>query len=116
MENTFNEWALVELFGHNKIAGKVSEFKMGNDSMIRVDVPEIDEKHPAFTKIYSPKAVYGITPLSEQSAMGFVRSFKVKPIDIYDMQRVFESEIEKLVAKGSLMKPQLAEPDDDFIM
>ena len=42
MDSVFEIYALVELMGHNKICGKVTEQRFGNQSMIRIDVPEID--------------------------------------------------------------------------
>lgn len=47
----FNSWCLVELFGHNRIVGKVSEATIGGCSFVRVDVPEIGER-PAYTRYF----------------------------------------------------------------
>ena len=62
MEEKFEIWAVVELMGHNKIAGRVTEHKFGNQSMLRVDVPEIDNL-PAFTKIINAFSVTELTNL-----------------------------------------------------
>ena len=43
-------WAIVELFGHTRIAGHVSKFVIGGASFMRVDVPEV-ENVPAFTRL-----------------------------------------------------------------
>jgi hypothetical protein len=40
----FDQWCIVELFGHTKIAGKVSEAQIGGQSFIRVDVPQIEHQ------------------------------------------------------------------------
>ncbi|MGC4059383.1 MAG: hypothetical protein QM749_00390 [Aquabacterium sp.] len=34
-------YAIVELFGHQKIAGHISEQTFGGQAMVRVDVPEV---------------------------------------------------------------------------
>ena len=111
MEEKFESWALVELMGHNKIAGKVTEHKFGNQSMLRVDVPAIGEL-PAFTKIIAVNAVYAINPLTERDATDYATTLKAKPLDIWDMQSIFENRIQELVSKGSLLKPELAEVNE----
>lgn len=60
----FEVFALVELFGHNKIAGKVSEQVIGGTGFIRVDVPETSRK-PAYTRFFNPSAIYSILPVDE---------------------------------------------------
>jgi len=42
-------WAVVELFGHQRIAGKISEHNLGG-TFVRVDVPSVGGR-PAFTKL-----------------------------------------------------------------
>lgn len=60
--------ALVELFGHQRIAGKVSEQVIAGTGFIRVDVPATSQK-AAYTRFYNPSAVYGITPVDEAAAL-----------------------------------------------
>lgn len=36
-KTTFDEWALVELFGHNRIVGRVTEATLAGGNFIRVD-------------------------------------------------------------------------------
>lgn len=63
----FECWAVVELFGHHRIAGFVTEAEIGGASFIRIDVPEIGPR-PGHTKYYGPAAVYGIHPCAEDIA------------------------------------------------
>lgn len=65
---TFDSFAIVELMGHQRISGRVSEQAIGGTSFIRVDVPEVDEL-PGFTKIFSGGAIYAITPCDEETAI-----------------------------------------------
>jgi hypothetical protein len=80
-ESTFESWALVELFGHQKIAGLVTEAVIGGCNLIRVDVPE-SEDQSAYTRYFGQGAIYGITPVSEEiarSALAYIRPRPVSP-------------------------------------
>ena len=39
--NTFEGWAILELMGHRRLAGKLSEAIIGGASFIRIDVPTL---------------------------------------------------------------------------
>lgn len=60
-------WGVVELFGHNQVAGLVSEATLGGCSFVRVDVPEAEGRQ-AFTKYYGQGAIYAMHPCSEELA------------------------------------------------
>lgn len=76
---------IVELFGHNQIAGMVSEQTIGGSALIRVDVPAVDER-PGFTKFYGVSAIYAMTPTDEATMLQAVRAFRTKPIEAYRLQ------------------------------
>lgn len=88
-QETKEMWALVELFGHNKIAGKVTEAEMGGGALIRVDVPSIKERQPV-TKYYNVKAIYGITPVDEATARRMAESIDAAPVSSYSIDREIE--------------------------
>jgi len=82
-EKALNFWGIVELFGHNKIAGFISaENRIGGGELIRVDVPEVAGS-AAFSKFYGAKAVYAITPTSEELARAYIEQSKPAPLSIY---------------------------------
>jgi hypothetical protein len=70
---TFDVFALVELFSHQRIAGKVSEQVIAGSGFVRVDVPQTSRK-PPYTRFFSPQAVYGITPVDEATMMSLAES------------------------------------------
>lgn len=78
-------WAIVELFGHTRIAGKITEATIGSCSFVRVDVPELDAEHPAFTKLYGNGAIYSLSPVEEEIAMLAVKQYRSRPVDLYRM-------------------------------
>ena len=87
-ESTNEFWAIVELFGHQRVAGHVSEFTFGAETFVRVDVPAHDEG-AAFTKMYGKGAIYAIAPVDESIARATARALKVRPVTLYDVARLF---------------------------
>lgn len=83
-DNKFESWALVELFGHQRIAGKVSEQSIGGCNFVRVDVPATDGE-PEFTKLYGNGAIYAITPVAEEIARAAAKSYRVVPVSAYEI-------------------------------
>lgn len=81
-EKRFDQWAIVEIFGHTQIAGRVTEAAIGGCSFLRVDVPETNGK-PGFTKYYGNGAVYSMTPCSEEIAREAVEAIRPAPISVY---------------------------------
>lgn len=85
----FDEWALLELFGHQRIAGRVRNASIGGGSFIRVDVPAIPGHQEALTRFYSPQAVYGITPMTEKTVRTIIKSgLKQEVINRYDVRHM----------------------------
>lgn len=84
METTekFDQWAIIEIFGHTQIAGRVTEASIGGCSFLRVDVPEVNGR-PAFTKYYGNGAIYSMTPCSEEIARAAVEEIRPAPITVY---------------------------------
>lgn len=76
-------WALVELFGHQRIVGMCTVDPIEFPGMIRVDVPDLlkDGKveRPGFTRYFGRGALYGVTPISEQSVRELLPHVDGKP-------------------------------------
>lgn len=84
-EEKFEQWAIVELFGHQKIAGLVTNAQIGGATFIRVDVPKVEGKSNEFTRFYNPSAVYGINPVSEEIAKQMANRIDSKPVVAWDI-------------------------------
>ena len=78
----FEAHAIVELMGHARIAGKVSEETIAGAALLRVDVPKT-ERREAYTKFYSAGAVYSITPTDEATANYAAEQFDNPPVSPY---------------------------------
>ncbi len=85
------QWAIVELFGHQRIAGRIGEHSMGGCSFVRVDVPAIAQGEgrpdiPALTKLYGNGAIYAISFVDEAMALLTATSLKVQPINAWELR------------------------------
>lgn len=58
-------WALVEIFGHTKVAGRCTSRKVGVNVMIQVDVPKGDTEL-SHSQLFSPAAIFSINPTTEE--------------------------------------------------
>lgn len=75
-------FALVEVYGYNKIAGHVTAQTVAGHGFIRVDVPSVNGSE-AFTRFYGPQSIYSITPVSEEIALRAIASMRVVPVTVY---------------------------------
>jgi hypothetical protein len=90
LENkTFELWAIVELMGHQKIAGYISEQSIAGTNMLRVDVPET-EKAPKFTRFVGGSGIYAINPCTEEIARMIAGNLQVKPVESWDIRAYME--------------------------
>lgn len=79
-KTAYEGWSIVEIMGHNTIAGYVSEQSIAGVAMLRVDVPGT-EAQPAYTKFYGGTAIYAITPTTEEIAKVAAQRLAVRPVD-----------------------------------
>lgn len=79
----FDLWCLVELFGHQRIAGRCTEQNVAGTNMLRVDVPAT-RNQPAFTRFLSSGSIYAINPVSEEVAMQAAENLEISPVNVLD--------------------------------
>jgi len=78
----FEAFCIVEIMGHQVIAGKVSEETHFGAPLMRVDVPK-SSKREGFTCYYGGGSIYKITPTTEQIVQAFVEKQDPEPIKPY---------------------------------
>lgn len=101
--------AIIELFGHQKMAGKVSEYQLGGN-FIRIDVPETSTQG-AYSRIVNPSAVYAINPVTEDVATAMAERYQTKPLESWDI-REMEKRLLALKA-GNSVEASAGSSDDD---
>lgn len=110
-KSNFDEWCLVELFGHQRIVGKVSESVLAGGAFLRVDVPAFDGK-PAFTRMYGPGAIYSISPITEQIARDLMAHYRNEPVSRFDLPQIAEKAQEDETAQVQSDEAQQAAADE----
>lgn len=81
----FDQWCLLEIMGHQRFAGRVTEQTLGGASFLRIDIPALADGQPAFTKLFSASSVYAITPMAEDLVRGVAAELRNVPVSVYDL-------------------------------
>lgn len=83
--NKFDEWCILEIMGHQRFAGRVTEQSLGGASFVRIDVPECPPDKPAFSKLFGAGSIYAISPVTEKVARLAAQQFRKEPLSVYDL-------------------------------
>lgn len=81
----FDSWAIVELMGHVKIAGHVTEAEVFGAKMGRVDIPNSDGGFT--TQYFSGGSVYRLTPTTEDIARAVAVRNQPAPVYHWDLPK-----------------------------
>lgn len=101
MEETEKFWAIVELFGHVVLAGQVSKCEIGD--FVQINIPDCDSV-PSWTKMVNPKAIYAITPTTEEVARAKAENIKAMPVNKWDTEQLFKNRFKELEEEGKIQK------------
>lgn len=83
-DEQFREWAIVELMGHRRLAGMVSEQTIAGQAFLRIDVPGEGDAIEA-TQFYGANSVYCLTPTTEEVARAAARRNNVAPVSRWEL-------------------------------
>lgn len=75
MTEAYKGPAILELMGHRRIAGLVSEVSQYGTTMIRVDIPS----DPPVTQFYGGSAIYAMTPTTQDVVDALARNIGMTP-------------------------------------
>ena len=88
MENdndNFGTWGVLELVGHVKLAGFVTEEELFGSKVGRIDIQAIEGEN-AITQYFGGHALYRLTPVTEEVARAFARRSRPRPVYVYELQ------------------------------
>lgn len=90
---------VLELFGHQRIAGHVSEYNFAGSSFVRVDVPQCGDV-PGFTRMFHPNAVYCFNPVDEETMIFVAEQCSVRPLTVFDLSEMRRKMLASLPAEN----------------
>jgi hypothetical protein len=88
-EAKFEEWAVIDLFGHRRLAGKVREAAILGGQLLRLDIPLEDGNF--LTQFLGPSAIYSMTVVSEEVARHIASLNKPEPIHQWEFPQLPEA-------------------------
>jgi hypothetical protein len=78
----FEAWAIVELMGHRRLAGKVSEQRIAGATLLRIDVP----RGSGFTTtFYGSTAIFSLTPTTEDVVRAVALHSQPEPVSRWEL-------------------------------
>jgi hypothetical protein len=84
----YEGWAIIELMGHRRYAGKVREAAQYGVSMLRIDVPEDDDLSKYSTHFYGGSSLYGVHPTNEATARALAKRSKPEPVQQWELPKL----------------------------
>ena len=81
----FEGWAILELMGHRRLAGHLTEAQIGGTTFLRLDIPARDGQGDVATQYYAPAAVYAITPTGEATARLVAAASRIEPVTRWEL-------------------------------
>lgn len=108
----FDQWCLLEIMGHQRYAGRVTEQTIGGTSFLRIHIPATPGK-VAFTKFFSASSVYSITPITEDIARSIAEKLDQEPISLYDLTEAMREKLRTLTAPRLVDRDHFDDDDED---
>lgn len=96
-------WAIVELMGHIRLAGRITEEEKFGSKMGRLDIPTADG---FITQYFGGGSVYRITFVTEEVARHVCKSITVAPVNVWDFPK-------QIADKPTNVTRDIFESDDD---
>jgi hypothetical protein len=83
MGEKFEAWGIVELMGHARTAGRLSEQVVGGANLLRVDIPDGESFRTVF---YGPSAIYALHVTDEAAARAASTAIGTRPTYAYELE------------------------------
>lgn len=107
MADKFEAWGLVELMGHQRVAGRLSEQPLGGGNMLRVDIPNGDGFRTAY---YSASSIYAVHITDEAAARKLAGDQGPRPPYAYELSQA----VARIAPTAAVYDPE-HEPDENEV-
>jgi hypothetical protein len=104
IQSGFKQWCIVELLGHVRIAGLVTEVELFGSKQGRIDIPNGDG---FVTQYFNGSSLYRLTPVSEEIARAVAASNQPEPVHRWEMPKRITAGVEPII------EPEYPDDDDD---
>lgn len=84
MSERFEHWGIVELMGHQRASGRLTEEVIGGANLLRVDVPT--DAHNFRTVYYGASAIYALHITDEEAARAMAARSGARPPFAYEIE------------------------------
>lgn len=112
VQSDFDHWAIVELMGHVRMTGRLTEVELFGSKLGKLDVVDNDGSTVA-TQYFGGASVYRITACDEQTARDLARSASNLGPDVgWSLRRAIGEEA--IAAHEKQTKQIEAAPGDDY--
>jgi hypothetical protein len=108
----FDSWCILELLGHVRMAGRVTEEEWFGSKMGRIDVPD----GPGFVTVYfTANSVYRLTPTTEAVARAVAKGSRPQPVYRWELpaESVIDVEDDEPAGEGFDFTNELYGTGDD---
>lgn len=114
MNQLFEGWAVIELMGHVRLAGYVTEEEHFGAKLGRIDVPL---EQGSVTQFFGGSSVYRVTPCSEVIAKQIAQDSISKPIKEWEVKHVVDpkrlSSLPIEMSPNNFSEEECEDDDDD---
>ncbi len=94
MDDPFSGWAILELMGHRRLGGKVSEVERYGVKMCRIDIPDTTTEGKMYmTQLYGGGAVYCQTMCTEEMARAVAKHSQPRPVEPWELPQLVSKPI-----------------------
>lgn len=83
--DAFDQWAIVEMLGHRRVAGRVREVQIAGAGFLRLDMPAT-EGHGPQTQYIAPGSVYALHPTTEAIAAVAAARYRPEPVSRWELE------------------------------
>lgn len=85
MAESYEGWAIVELMGHRRLGGRVSQVEQYGVPMLRIDVPGVKPGDDVATQFYGGSSIYCLTPTTEEMARAVALRNQPAPVQRWEL-------------------------------